>query len=169
MENITLPKFKDYKIGTDPTTINFFKGLLTSEFLSEEGGYSSFYGDSIDNVKKDFQNLLGSVTKEAGSFDKVVKLDSVFEFLEKKEGKPNPIKGIENVQPNTLYPIKGSDDKSYVGIGWMDEEGGINFAVLPISLYGTEELGKDFGFIKDIKDGGVFVWGDSQFKDDEVF
>ena len=167
MENINLPKFKDYKIGTDPTIINFFKGLLTSEFLSEEGGYSYFYDDSIDNVKKDFENLLGIVTREAGSFDKVVKLDSVFEFLEKKEGKPNPIKGIENIQPNTLYPIKSSDNKSYIGIGWVDEEGGINFAVLPLSLHGIEELGKDFGFIKDIKDGGVFVW--DEIGDDEVF
>lgn len=165
MENITLPKFKDYKVGTDPTIIGFFQGQLDAEYFNADGGYSSFYGTDIDDVKKEFQKQLESISTDVGSLDRLMSLESVFEFLEKKEGKRSPVKGVDKIQPNTLYPTKSEDGKSYIGLGWVDEEDGeIKIAPLPTSLLALEEWGEDLGFIKDIKDGGVFVWGESEFE-----
>ena len=84
------------------------------------------------------------------------KLQGVFDFLAKKEGKPNPLKAEAESKeifsdPKALYPGR-------LGFGYINDKGNVEIFPYPVSGIETEQSGDLKSYITDIKDGGVVVW-----------
>lgn len=174
-------KFKDYKVSKDPAVTKAIDNHINKEWYSEGSPEGTW-----DMTANEFQKYL-ETKDDFGWFDQVSvielpkstkisnKLNGVLDFLEKKENKPNPLK-----QFDTLNSLNKKDKILYVGkygVGWFDEKNPNSLPLLtlpyPINI---ETLNANMGvnqtYIKDVKDGGIFVWNDqyaNQFDDNYLW
>lgn len=160
--DIQIDKFKDYKVVNNPKAAQIIDSSINLNWWDNEG-WSYMY----DSTPKDFKKLLSSGWDTSGitrgletlSFKRPSeisdKLQGVFDFIEKKEGKANPLKAEEVFSdPKALYPGK-------LGFGYINDEGEIKTFPYPASGLKIENTGEIVFYITGIKDGGIVVWNDA--------
>jgi len=185
---IQVDRFKGYKVVNNPRAAQIVDNSI-NETWWEQDGWSSMY----DMHPLDFKPKLQSWTKdiyrtsERISFktksEKSDELQGVFDFLEKKEGKLNPLNakkeaaGIFN-NPKALYPgklgfgyITSQKDQEHANTTGNNTGHHLMAWPYPASIdqlpNGSLQL-----YITNIKDGGVFIWNDAleqEYKDGGYF
>ena len=180
MSDIRVNFFKDYRVDRNPKIARKVDSEVEKEWWNNEG-WSDMYGMEVEEFKDKFPNanFLGSggVMNRVGSFmmkmnntKNYQKLENVFNFIKNKDGYANPMDSEkemkEMMKPGVLYPGKQ-------GFGFVKPlppslKNRINapfFVPYPASNnylqnVGLEDNSNEGFYIKDIKEGGVFVWND---------
>jgi hypothetical protein len=191
MSDIRVNAFKDYRVERDPKIASVVDAQLSAEYWGADGGPSDMWDMSMSEFKDQLPNIdLGfdkfTTRRKDGKTYKVYtaaqplkvrkitknyrRLEKVFDFLEKREGKLNPLKIERKVangmEPGVIYPGKE-------GFVFINPDKGDNVELIPYPLsMGEYELRKYTFYITDIKDGGVFVWNDAlerKYEDDYLY
>lgn len=183
---IQVDRFKGYKVVNNPRAAQIVDNSI-NETWWEQDGWSSMYDMHLLDFKSKLQSWTKDIHGKAERIpfktksEKTDELQGVFDFLEKKEGKLNPLNakkeaaGIFN-NPKALYPGK-------LGFGYItshkDQEhtntrgawrSGNNMGhhlmawPYPASHMSVECMRIDPNrtfYITNIKDGGVFIWNDA--------
>jgi len=166
--DIQIDRFKDYKVIKDPKSAQIVDSSINNAWWNNDG-WSTMYDTDPEDFKKILPNWGGSIYRgiETLSFkrpsEKSDKLQGVFDFIEKKEGKANPLKAETESKelfsdPKALYIGK-------LGFGYINDEGEVATFPYPSSGLELEATGQFKTYITDIKDGGVVVWNDSLEKE----
>ena len=166
--DIQIDRFKDYKVVKDPKSAQLVDSSINNSWWQNDG-WSTMYDMDVADFKKILPSWSGDIYRglETLSFkrpSKVTdKLQGVFDFLDKKEGKPNPLKAEEESKeifsdPKALYPGK-------LGFGYIMDGGDVGVFPYPASGLEVEATGEYKSYITDVKDGGVVVWDDSLKKE----
>ena len=182
MSDIRVNYFKDYRVDRNPKIASKVDSEVEKEWWNNEG-WSDMYGMEIEEFKKELpnsnfswyggaMNRVGSFLKEMNNTKNYRKLENVFNFIKNKDGYTNPMDSAkemkEMMKPGVLYP--GKQGFGFIRPGNFDRNVPF-FVPYPASTRHLEESGLEDGrgfYIKDIKDGGVFVWNDAleaQYKD----
>jgi hypothetical protein len=162
--DIQINKFKDYKVVNNPKSSQIIDGSINGEWWDAEG-WSSMYDMSAKEFKKhlpDWSRDISQITSQLEfkqPSETSNKLQGVFDFLEKKEGRENPLKAEEESNeifsdPKALYAGKK-------GFGWINDKGNVEVFPYPASGNTMEEEGELKFYITGFKDGGVAVWNDA--------
>ena len=166
--NIQIDRFKDYKVIKDPKSAQIIDSSINNSWWQNDG-WSTMYDMDVEDFKEILPSWGGDIYRglETLSFkrpSKVTdKLQGVFDFLDKKEGKPNPLKAEEESKeafsdPKALYVGK-------LGFGYINDKGDVETFPYPASGLAAEIFGENKPYITDVKDGGVVVWDDSLEKE----
>ena len=166
--DIQIDRFKDYKVIKDPKSAQIIDSSVNNSWWQDDGWSTMYDADPEDFAKSlpswglDIKRGLDIIKFKKPS--KVTdKLQGVFDFLDEKEGKPNPLKAEEESKevfsdPKALYPGK-------LGFGYIMDEGDVGVFPYPMSGLEIEANGELKSYITDVKDGGVVVWNDSLKKE----
>jgi hypothetical protein len=151
--------FQNFKVVSDPT-IEFLVDQSLNENWWEVDGWSDMYGGSIeefqDQLRRDAKGLIKYKESEieppnlSEDYDNLI---PIFDFLEKKENKINPITSGEHlgaIKPLTIYQTKK-------GFGYKDKNQQLYSVPFPVS-HRLMEDGEIESFVEEIKDNGVFVF-----------
>ena len=198
MSDIRVNAFKDYRVERDPKIASVVDDQISTEYFGNDGGPSDMYDMEVSEFKSQLPNVNSSfegftALKSGRTFRvyspiqplKVLdntknyrRLEKVFDFLEKREGKQNPLKAskevVNKIKLGVLYPGKYGFGLSNPNT-FPDESTPIRFIPYPISLWHHQNNGgSDWiqPYITDVKDGGVFVWNDAlerEIKDDSLY
>ena len=166
--DIQIDKFKDYKVIKDPKAAQLVDSSINNSWWQNDG-WSTMYDMDVEEFKKILPSWSGGISRglETLSFKKPSKisdkLQGVFDFIEKKEGKENPLKAKERANeifsdPKALYVGK-------LGFSYINDQGDVETFPYPVSGIYTEEEGDFKSYITDVKDGGIVVWNDSLEKE----
>ena len=166
--DIQIDRFKDYKVVKNPKSAQLVDSSLNNEWWQNDG-WSTMYDTDPENFKKalpgwgdDILRALDTIRfKQPSKISN--KLQGVFDFLDKKEGKANPLKAEAESKeifsdPKALYPGK-------LGFGYINDKGDVEVFPYPVSGLELENMGELKSYITGIKDGGVVVWNDSLEKE----
>ena len=161
--DIQIDKFKDYKVIKDPKAAQLVDSSINTEWWNNDG-WSVMYDMGVDEFKEFLPSKWDTFDIRSArhllAFKKPSeisdKLQGVFDFLAKKEGKPNPLKAEEESKeafsdPKALYPGK-------LGFGYVNDKGNVEVFPYPVSGIQLENDGDIKPYITDVKDGGVVVW-----------
>ena len=166
--DIQIDRFKDYKVIKDPKSAQLVDDSINNGWWQNEG-WSTMYDEDVEGFKEILPSWSGNIYRglETLSFKKsskiTDKLQGVLDFIEKKEGKANPLKAEAESKevfsdPKALYVGKR-------GFGYINDEGKVETFPYPASGIYSEEEGDFKSYITDVKDGGVVVWNDSLEKE----
>ena len=166
--DIQIDRFKDYKVVKDPKSAQLIDSSINTGWWQNDG-WSTMYDTDPEYFAEKLKSWSGVVLRalETLSFKRpskiTDKLQGVFDFLDKKEGKPNPLKA------ETESKEAFSDSKAlYVGklgFGYINDQGDVETFPYPVSGIYSEEEGDFKSYITDVKDGGIVVWNDSLEKE----
>ena len=161
--DIQIDKFKDYKVVKNPKAAQIIDSSINRNWWDADG-WSTMYDSTPENFKKSLPSGWDTSSIKRGldtlSFKQPSKisdkLQGVFDFIEKKEGKVNPLKAESKSKeifsdPKVLYPGK-------LGFGYINDEGDIEIFPYPASGSHLEEHGDVKSYITNVKDGGIVVW-----------
>mgnify|MGYP003140631569 CR=1 FL=1 len=164
--DIQIDKFKDYKVIKDPKSAQLVDSSINNSWWQNDG-WSTMYDMGVDEFKEFLPSKWDAFDIERArhnlAFKKPSKisdkLQGVFDFLDKKEGKPNPLKAEAESKeafsdPKALYVGK-------LGFGYINDQGDVETFPYPASGLAAEYDGANKSYITDVKDGGVVVWDDS--------
>ena len=162
--DIQIDRFKDYKVVKNPEAAKIIDSSINKEWWNNDG-WSTMYDYSTEEFKKLLPSWDKGISYAVNSIsfkqpsEGSDKLQGVFDFLEKKEGKPNPLKAESKTtemfsNPKSLYAGK-------LGFGYINDNGKIQIFPYPMSGTEIENTGELKSYIVDIKDGGVMVWNDA--------
>ena len=166
--DIQIDRFKDYKVIKDPKSAKLVDDSVNNSWWQNDGWSTMYDTDAADFIFElpswggDIYRGLETLKFKRPS--KVTnKLQGVFDFLEKKEGKANPLKAEAESKeafsdPKALYVGKR-------GFGYINDEGKVETFPYPVSGLELEATGNLKSYITDVKDGGVVVWNDSLEKE----
>jgi hypothetical protein len=191
MSDIRVNAFKDYRVERNPKIASVVDAQISAEYFGGDGGPSDMWDmsmrefkDQLPNIDLGFDNFThrardGKIykvytaaqpLKVRKSTENYQRLKKVFDFLEKREGKFNPLE-IEREVANgmksgVIYPGKE-------GFVFINPNKGNNVNFIPYPISGGEfEIEKNTPYITDIKDGGIFVWNDAlerKYEDDYIY
>lgn len=177
---IQIPELKGYKVIKNPTLTTVVDRTINDKWWNPNGGWSTMY----DARYQEFYDLLKSgnflenrlpLADETNSapaeFDEDIseenkeRLKQVFNFLEKKENKPNPTTDRSNDPEFGLFEKDNTIIVGNMGFSIVNKSGryGDKFAnrpqTYPYPSDGVilEYLGENYSIIEDILDDGVFV------------
>ena len=159
--DIQIDKFKDYKVIKDPKAAQLVDSSINNSWWQNDG-WSTMYDMDVEEFKKILPSWSEGISRglETLSFKRpskiTNKLQGVFDFLDKKEGKPNPLKAEAESKeifsdPKALYPGK-------LGFGYLNDKGNVEIFPYPVSGVQLENDGDIKSYITDVKDGGIVVW-----------
>jgi len=162
--DIQIDKFKDYQVVNTPKVTQIIDGSINKEWWDAEG-WSSMYDMSAQKFKEGLpgwdRDISSAVTPLLfkQSSEESDKLQGVFYFLEKKEGRENPLKAEAEsnyifTNPKALYVGK-------LGFGYINDKGKIEVFPYPASNEAANEDGETKLYITGVKDRGVVVWNDA--------
>jgi hypothetical protein len=166
--DIQIDKFKGYKVIKNPKSAQLVDSSINNGWWNNDG-WSTMYDEDVEGFKKILPSWGGNIYRgiETLSFKQPSKisdkLQGVFDFIEKKEGKSNPLKAETESKeilsdPKALYVGK-------LGFGYINDEGKVKTFPYPVSGLELETTGNFKSYISDVKDGGVVVWNDSLEKE----
>ena len=166
--DIQIDRFKDYKVVESPKSAQLVDSSINNGWWQNDG-WSTMYDTDPENFKKILPSWGGDISRglETLKFKQPSeisnKLQGVFDFIEKKEGKANPLKAEAESKevfsdPKALYPGK-------LGFGYINDEGKVETFPYPVSGLEVEMTGEFKSYITDVKDGGIVVWDDSLEKE----
>ena len=166
--DIQIDRFKDYKVIKDPKSAQLVDSSINTSWWQNDG-WSTMYDMDVEDFKEILPSWGGDIYRglETLSFKRpskiTDKLQGVFDFLDKKEGKPNPLKAETESKeafsdPKALYVGK-------LGFGYINDQGDVETFPYPASGLAAEIFGENKSYITDVKDGGVVVWDDSLEKE----
>jgi hypothetical protein len=166
--DIQIDRFKDYKVIKDPKSAKLVDDSINNGWWQNEG-WSTMYDEDVEGFKEILPSWGGNIYRglETLSFKKpskiTDKLQGVLDFIEKKEGKANPLKAEAESKeafsdPKALYVGKR-------GFGYINDKGDVETFPYPASGLELEATGELKSYITDVKDGGVVVWDDSLEKE----
>lgn len=169
---IKVNRFKDYKVINTPETSQMVDNNINKQWWENEG-WSIMYDLSFPEFKSKLSNW--DFTRQLSDFESIQpteesdKLQGVLDFLEKKEGKLNPLKDYERSKemisnPKAIYVGK-------LGFAYINSMGDLTLFPYPASGRSLEDEGEIESYISDVKDGGVFIWDDAleqKFPDDYI-
>ena len=169
---IKVNRFKDYKTINTPKTSQIVDNYINKEWWDQDG-WSSMY----DLYPSEFKSKLSNwdFSHELSGFDliqpteKSDKLQGVLDFLEKKEGKLNPL-----IDPKRVKEMFSDSKAIYVGklgFTYINSMGELTLFPYPASGKSSEDEGEIKPYILDVKDGGVFIWDDAleqKYPDDYI-
>ena len=196
MSDIRVNAFKDYRVERNPKVASVVDDQIEKEYFGNDGGPSDMYDMEVSEFKSQLPNVNSSfegfTALKSGKTFRVYspiqplnvldntknyrRLEKVFDFLEKREGKQNPLKAskevVNKIKPGVLYPGKYGFGLSNPNT-FPDESTSIRFIPYPISLW-HHHNGDPWiqPYITDVKDGGVFVWNDAlerKIEDDSLY
>ena len=167
--DIQIDKFKDYKVIKDPKAAQLVDSSINIEWWNNDG-WSTMYDSTPEDFKKLLPNKWDTFDIRRGTSNIEFKqpseisdkLQGVFDFLDKKEGKANPLKAEAESKeifsnPKALYPGK-------LGFGYINNKGKVEIFPYPASGLALEYDGDIKSYITDVKDGGIVVWDDNPYK-----
>jgi len=171
---IKVNRFKDYKVINTPKTSQMVDNNLNRQWWGNDG-WSTMYDLSSPEFKSKLSNWDFATLAVISNFEstqpteKSDKLQGVLDFLEKKEGKLNPLRDYERSKemisnPKAIYVGKR-------GFAYINSMGNPSIFPYPVSGKSLEGEGSIKSYISDIKDGGVFIWDDAleqKFPDDYI-
>lgn len=169
---IKVNRFKDYKVINTPETSQIVDNAINQEWWGDDG-WSVMYDLSSPEFKSELSNwnfkTQLSDFKSIQPTEESDKLQGVLDFLEKKEGKLNPLKNYERSKemisnPKAIYVGK-------LGFSYINSMGDPTLFPYPASGKSLEDEGEIESYISDVKDGGVFIWNDAleqKFPDDYI-
>jgi|TARA_R100000455_G_C6203704_1_gene73588 hypothetical protein len=166
--DIQIDKFKDYKVIKDPKSAQLVDSSINNSWWQNDG-WSTMYDMDVEDFKEILPSWGGGISRGLETLrfkqpSKITnKLQGVFDFLDKKEGKPNPLKAEAESKeafsdPKALYVGK-------LGFGYINDQGDVETFPYPASGLAAEYDGENKPYITDVKDGGVVVWDDSLEKE----
>ena len=159
--DIQIDKFKDYKVVKNPKAAQIIDNSVNQDWWNNEG-WSTMYDSTPEEFKKMLPTWDRKLTRglESLSFkqpsEESDKLQKIFDFLEKKEGKPNPLKAEE--ETNEVFSDSKALYAGKLGFGYINDRGKVEVFPYPASGIEIEQSGDLKSYITDIKDGGVVVW-----------
>ena len=178
---IQVPELKGYKAIKNPTLTAVIDRTINSRYWNSDGWstiYDARYQDFYDLLKSgDFfsnkyhlssnSNPAPAIFYKDISGENKERLSQVLDFLEKKEGKPNPTVDRRNDPEMSLLEkdntiIVGKRGFSIVGPKGTPRDGG-KYALRPYAYpypcdgVMNEYLGEVYSIVEDILDDGVFV------------
>jgi len=161
--DIQIDRFKDYKVIKDPKSAQIIDSSVDQEWWDNDG-WSTMYDMDVEDFKEILPGFDDSfdikMKLETLSFKQPSKisdkLQGVFNFIEKREGKPNPLKAEEEskeifTDPKALYVGK-------LGFGYLNDKGNVIVFPYPASGLALENNEDIKSYITDVKDGGIVVW-----------
>ena len=166
--DIQIDRFKDYKVIKDPKVAQLVDSSINNAWWQNDG-WSTMYDEDPEGFKEILPSWSGNIYRglETLRFKQPSKisnkLQGVFDFIEKKEGKANPLKAETESKeafsdPKALYVGK-------LGFGYINDEGKVETFPYPVSGLEVEATGEFKSYITDVKDGGIVVWDDSLKKE----
>ena len=168
---IQVPELKGYKAIKNPTLTPLIDSTINSKWWNSEGWstmYDARYQDLYDLFKSgDFLKnaYLGSeLNSDPFGFDEDIseenqeRLKQVFDFLEKKERKPNPTVDKSNDPEFDLFKKKNTIIVGKKGFRVASRaDRGAQTYPYPCDGVILEYVGEDYSIIEDILDDGVFI------------
>ena len=166
--DIQIDRFKDYKVIKDPKSAQLVDSSINTSWWQNDG-WSTMYDMDVEDFKEILPSWSENIKRglETLNFKRpskiTDKLQGVFDFLDKKEGKPNPLKAETESKeafsdPKALYVGR-------LGFGYINDKGDVETFPYPASGLAAEYDGENKSYITDVKDGGVVVWDDSLEKE----
>tara|TARA_Y100000114_G_C11730286_1_gene313175 strand:- start:477 stop:1082 length:606 start_codon:yes stop_codon:yes gene_type:complete len=168
---IQVPELKGYKAIKNPTLTPLIDSTINSKWWNSDGWstmYDARYQELYDLLKSgDFLKnaYLGSeLNTDPFGFDEDIseenqeRLKQVFDFLEKKERKPNPTVDKSNDPEFDLFKKKNTIIVGKKGFRVASRaDRGAQTYPYPCDGVIDEYLGEQYSIVEDILDDGVFV------------
>jgi len=168
---IQIPELKGYKAIKNPALTTVIDRIINNRWWNNEGWstmydarYQEFYdllksGNFLENSLL-LASKMNSAPAEFGediSEENKERLKQVFDFLEKKENKPNPTTDRSNDPEFGLFEKDNTIIVGNMGFSIVDKSGRPQTYPYPSDGVALEYLGENYFIIEDILDDGVFV------------
>ena len=168
---IQVPELKGYKAIKNPTLTPLIDSTINSKWWNSDGWstmYDARYQDLYDLFKSgDFLKnsyLASELNSDPFGFDEDIseenqeRLKQVFDFLEKKERKPNPTVDKSNDPEFDLFKKKNTIIVGKKGFRVASRaDRGAQTYPYPCDGVMDEYLGEQYSIVEDILDDGVFI------------